>query len=107
MKKQVQIPVKVEKVVEQVTEMRTEVVEEEDGLITLLGKNVCLMCLNYFYFGKLVGVNSTCVKLENPEIIYETGEWKSASWKDAQKLPTKYNFVKVDAIESFFEVDKK
>jgi len=106
MKKQVQVPVKVERVVEQVTEMRTEVVEEEGGLLTLLGKNVCLMCMNYFYYGKLVGVNHTCVELKDPSVVYETGEWGNKTWKDAQKLPTKSSFVNVNAIESFFETDK-
>ena len=106
MKKQVQVPVKVERVVEQVTEMHTKVVEEEGGLITLLGKNICLLCMNYFYYGKLTGVNSTCVELSNPNIVYETGEWSNKTWKDAQKLPAKSCFVNLEAIESFFEVEK-
>ena len=45
---------------------------------------VLLLCLNYFYAGKLTGVNRTCVLLEDAAIVYETGEWGQPSWKDAQ-----------------------
>lgn len=73
---------------------------ENEGLISLLDTNVILMCMNYFYTGKLVGVNETCVLLEDPKIIYETGEWSSKDWKDAQKLPSPF-YVNLSAIESF------
>lgn len=75
--------------------------EEQDGLVGLLGEQVTLFCLNYFYTGKLVGVNDTCVKLEDPQIVYETGAWDTAGWQNAQKLPVKYLFVQTSAIESF------
>ena len=41
-----------------------------------------LMCLNYFYVGKLVGVNRTCLKLEDVSVVYETGEWGAPKWKE-------------------------
>ena len=66
----------------------------------MLGETVTLLCLNYFYTGKLVGVNNTCVKLESPKIVYETGEWSSKSWKDAQELPGDI-YVQVGCIEAF------
>lgn len=62
---------------------------------------VTLMCLNYFYTGKLIGVNETCVLLENPKIIYETGSWSDKDWSDAQSLPCKELYVQISAIESF------
>src|SRR5208282_5297819 len=59
-----------EKIMKQIVTV-TEV--EGEGLEALLGQNVLLFCLNYIYTGKLVGVNSTFVKLEGAKIVYETG----------------------------------
>ena len=78
--------------------------EDQEGLDSLLGQVVTLFCMNYFYTGKLVGVNTTCVKLENPKIVYETGEFGNKDWKDAQALPKKYWYVQIVAIESFGEM---
>lgn len=69
--------------------------------MSLMGETVTLFCVNYFYTGKLIGVNSTCVLLEDPFIVYETGVWGDKAWKDAQKLPTKKFYVQTAAIESF------
>ena len=80
--------------------MKKIVEVNDEGLEGLLGEVVTLFCVNYFYTGKLVGVNDTCVKLEDPSIIYETGEWSSSGWKDAQKLPNDI-YIQVAAIESF------
>lgn len=77
----------------------TEVTGE--GLVALLGENVLIMCLNYHYSGKLVGVNDTDVILEDPMIVYETGEWTAAKWKDAQKLGPKQWYLRIDKIESY------
>lgn len=75
---------------------------ESEGLIALLEAEatVTLFCLNYIYTGKLVGVNTTCVLLENPKIVYETGSFSDKSWKDAQALPNQL-YVQISAIESF------
>ena len=81
---------------------RVEIVEVEgEGLEGLLGEVVTLLCMNYFYTGKLTGVNDSCVQLEDPSIIYDTGTWANKNWADAQKLPTKYLYVSVLSIESF------
>lgn len=72
-----------------------------EGLEGLLGEQVTLLCSNYFYTGMLVGVNETCVKLKEPEIIYETGPWTDSQWRDAQKLPTDVMYVQIAAIEAF------
>ena len=74
---------------------------ENEGLPKLLGETVTLFCLNYFYNGKLVGVNDDCVLLQDPKIIYETGEWSNSKWKDIQDMgmPDIYQFtVPVDDI---------
>ena len=73
---------------------------ENAGLSSLLGKTVTLFCASYFYTGKLVGVNDTCVKLETAKIVYETGELTSGGWKDVQSLPGDW-YVQIAAIESF------
>lgn len=72
-----------------------------EGLEALLGEQVVLLCACYIYSGKLVGVNASCVKLEDAAIVYETGEWSSKQWKDAQPIGTKYFYVATGMIESF------
>lgn len=74
-----------------------------DGLEALMGKRVTLFCANYFYTGKLIGVNKTCVKLEDPAIVYETGPFADKSYKDEQSLNVKIWYVRLSAIESFGE----
>jgi len=72
-----------------------------EGLDSLLGEMVSLWCANYIYTGKLVGVNGSCVKLEDAAIVFETGEFDSPGWKDLQALPWKTHYVQTAAIESF------
>ena len=71
-----------------------------EGLDKLLGKRITLFCMNYIYTGKLSGVNEKCVLLTDAAIVYETGELKDKSWKDAQPLPNDW-YVSISAIESF------
>ena len=71
-----------------------------EGLIGLLGQRVTLLCANYFYTGLLVGVNGNCVRLDDPSIVYETGEWTEKEYKDSQRLPGTV-YVMLNAVESF------
>lgn len=71
-----------------------------EGLDSLLGERITIYCMNYFYTGKLVGVNDTCVKLTDAAIVFETGKFNDSEWKDAQDLPNDW-YVQVSAIESF------
>ena len=80
--------------------MKKIVEVSDEGFEGLLGETVTLFCINYFYTGRLVGVNASCVKLDDPKIVYETGEWSGKDWKDAQSLPGSI-YVQVSAIESF------
>lgn len=73
---------------------------ENEGLISLLGKTVTCFCAVYIYTGKLVGVNKTCIKLENPKIVYETGAFDTKEWKNAQALPNEM-YIQVGMIEAF------
>lgn len=78
-----------------------EVVEvPNEGLVSLLGQTVTFFCVNYIYTGTLAGVNDTCILLENPKIVYETGAFHTKEWKDAQALPSSL-YIQTAAIESF------
>ena len=80
--------------------MKTIVEVSEGGLESLLGQEVTLFCVNYFYTGTLTAVDDMTVKLSDPSIIYDTGSWESSGWEDTSKLPSDI-FVQVAAIESF------
>lgn len=73
---------------------------EGEGLEKLLGEQVTLLCANYFYNGRLVGVSSTNVLLENAKIIYDTGLWNADDWALAEVLPGPW-YVQIAFIESF------
>lgn len=73
---------------------------EGEGLVKLLGETVTLFCMNYIYTGRLSGVNDTCVLLDEAKVVYETGDFKSKDWKDAQPLPGQW-YVSTASIESF------
>jgi hypothetical protein len=78
-----------------------------EGLVSLLGKQVLLLCLNYFYFGVLEAVSDTEVKLSSAHIVYETGGWLDSEWKDSQSLGGLPHYVRTCAIESYREVAKE
>jgi hypothetical protein len=79
------------------------VIEETEltGLDALMGEQVLLLCGNYFYAGKLSGVNKTIVELTDASIVYETGEWSAKSWKDSQPMGAGITYVRIQWIESF------
>ena len=74
---------------------------EGEGLVALMSEKVLLICMNYFYAGKLVGVNDEFVLLEDAQLVYESGPWDKTTWQDAQKLPNGVWYIKTTAIESF------
>ena len=73
---------------------------EGEGLASLLGQTVTFFCAVYIYTGTLIGVNGSCVKLGSPKIVYETGEFSSKVWKDAQALPNEI-YLQTSMIEAF------
>jgi hypothetical protein len=79
---------------------QTIIEDENEGLFSLMGQQVILFCMNYIYAGKLIGVNDTCVLLENGGVVYETGPFGDLKWKDFQKVAEKF-YVQKDSIESF------
>ena len=76
---------------------------EKEGFMAFMGKRITLFCAVYIYTGKLVGVNETCIKLEDPSIVYETGDFKTKTWKDAQSLPNEI-YVQTAMVEAFGEI---
>ena len=82
------------KVAVQVTEV------EKEGFLALLGETITCFCAVYIYTGTLIGVNDTCIKLRNPKIVYETGNFDSKNWKDAQSLPHEL-YIQVGMVEAF------
>ena len=74
---------------------------KDEGFLSLLGQNVEIFCGIYIYAGKLVGVNSTCIKLENPHIVYETGGFLDKKYKDAQPMGRQSHYISTGFIESF------
>jgi len=83
--------------------IQTAVEVSGEGLESLLGKKVLLFCANYLYTGKLIGVNATCIKLQDASIVYETGPFTDKMYKDVQPLHVKEWYVQTSAIESFGE----
>jgi len=78
-----------------------EVSAEESGMLSLIGEQVTILACRYIYTGKLIGVNKTCVELESPKIVYETGAWDKKDYTTVESLPTKSLFISTGAIESF------
>ena len=74
---------------------------EGEGLVSLLGQNVMVVCMNYIYAGKLVGVNDEDILLESAHLVYETGPFSDKNYKDAQKLPSEEWLIRTSAIESY------
>jgi hypothetical protein len=72
-----------------------------EGFEALLGERVLLMCANYFYTGKLIGVNTQVVCIEDPAIVYQTGAWSDKGYADEQKLHLKVLYVQTASIEAF------
>ena len=71
-----------------------------EGLEALLDEQVTFFCMNYIYTGKLVGIKETCVLLQDPKIVYETGDFQDKEWKDAQPVCPQL-YIQTASIESF------
>lgn len=73
---------------------------ENEGLIGLLGERVTIYCASWIYSGKLVGVNDTFIKLEDAELVFDTGALNAAKFTTAEKFPKEW-YIQVSSIESF------
>lgn len=80
---------------------RVIVQSTNEGIESLLGETVTLLCTRYIYTGTLVGVNDHFCILQDPYIVYETGAWDKKDWSDAQKLPNKEHHIMLQSVESY------
>ena len=64
----------------------------------LLGETVWVLS-GYFYYGKLTGINDTCIALTNAKIVFAANDFKNFDL--IQELPANEWFVSLAAIESF------
>ena len=85
------------------------ITEDTDIYVELMknGQDVTFFCMNYFYTGKITGVNGDKVILEGTRIIYETGSFGDSKFKDAQSLGAVQWFINMATIESFGILPKK
>ena len=72
-----------------------------EGLEALLGEHVLIKGFNYFYSGILSGVNDTDIILTEPKVVFQTGEYNTPGFDDAQALPATEWRVRTAAIESY------
>lgn len=71
-----------------------------EGLEALLGEYIDVWCINYIYSGKLVGVNTNDILLDEAVCVYDTGALTAAKFQDAQPFPHP-RYVRINAIESY------
>jgi hypothetical protein len=74
---------------------------ENEGLVSLLGQDIDIDTGVYIYAGRLVGVNSSYIKIENPHIVYETGDHKGKKYARAESLNRPCQYVMLSGIISF------
>ena len=73
----------------------------EEGFLSFMGENVMIFAANYIYAGKLMGVNDTCILLENAKIVYETGSFDKKGYSTSEDLPGGKAYIQTVAIEMF------
>jgi hypothetical protein len=73
---------------------------EGEGMEALLGQKVTFFCLNYIYHGKLIGVNTHDVILEDAYLVYETGAFADKGFKDAQFVAKEFR-LRTATVESY------
>lgn len=71
-----------------------------EGLESLLGEYVEIMCYRYIYHGKLSGLNENDILITDASIVFETGPYDKKEYEDIQKLGRDV-YVRVAAIESY------
>jgi len=76
-------------------------IDSLNALETLMGQSITVFCANYFYTGLLTAVDNQAITIDDPKIIYETGDFNDSAWKNAETLPQKQWHIMINAIESF------
>jgi hypothetical protein len=73
---------------------------DEGGFEAVFGERIWIWCTIYIYTGRLTAINDDHIELEEPLLIYETGDLAAGDWEDAQSLPSPWRIMKA-AIESW------
>lgn len=86
--------------------------EEESNKSTndfsdFLNKQMVLFCCRYIYAGKLVEESENSLVLEDPHVIYETGDFKDPEFSDCQSLNCKKWSLSKQSIESYGILENK
>lgn len=76
---------------------------EGEGLLAFLGKEILIIASSYFYTGKLTGVNTDCILLEDASIVFETGSFSKKGYDNSEKLPGHKVYIQKALIEAFCE----
>jgi len=79
----------------------------QTALESLVGEQITVFCLNYFYHGELKGVGEESILLSNPKIVFETGSYSDKGFKKSEDLKTQELYIKKSAIESFAVLENK
>lgn len=98
------------KKIEEQTDGSKIIVEENTNIYVELMKakvSVTLFCNTYFYNGVIEAVNGETIVLRGARIVYETGDFGTKEFADAQSLNAVQWFVRIPMIESFGVLDKK
>jgi hypothetical protein len=80
--------------------------DDKTILEDFLGKNITVFCCRYIYTGKLIKFDEASLVLEGCKIVYETGDFASNTWGDAQNLRTPVWQISLQSIESYGVLDK-
>lgn len=76
------------------------------GIPARVGTNVLVITGTYFYFGRLITANCDFIEIADPHIVYETGDWSSPKFADAQRIGKQPLLIQVDHIESVHTTEK-
>jgi len=98
------------KKIEQAADGSKILVSEDTNIFVELmkaGVKVTIFCSSYFYNGVIEAVNGGTIVLSGARIVYETGSFSEATFKDAQDLGALQWFVQISAIESFGVLNKR
>lgn len=85
-----------------ITEETTNIFEE----LMKAEVDITLFCMTYFYTGVIEAVNGETIVLKGAKLVYETGAFSDANFKDAQSLGARQWFVRIPCIESFGVLNK-
>ena len=80
--------------------MKRLVETDAGGFDACLDTRIVVFCGLYIYAGVLVGVEVDHIELDQPKLVYETGELNAGEWKDAQGLPSPWRVMR-NGIESW------